>query len=129
MAEARYPSGKGEVCKTFIRGFDSHPRLHQILYKIRACGILTLLCTRPVPRFPALADRFSTLSASRLRAAPAATWPTGYNAFPLFARTDGPIEHTLFQSGRQPEGELNGKSIAKAMRVSVGNLRKFKEPL
>ena len=25
--EARYPSGKGEVCKTFIRGFDSHPRL------------------------------------------------------------------------------------------------------
>jgi hypothetical protein len=30
MAEARYPSGKGEVCKTFIRGFDSHPRLHQI---------------------------------------------------------------------------------------------------
>ena len=28
--EARYPSGKGEVCKTFMRGFDSHPRLHQI---------------------------------------------------------------------------------------------------
>ena len=25
---ARYPSGKGEVCKTFIREFDSHPRLH-----------------------------------------------------------------------------------------------------
>ncbi len=25
--EARYPSGKGEVCKTFTRGFDSHPRL------------------------------------------------------------------------------------------------------
>src|SRR5271157_6209786 len=25
--EARYPSGKGEVCKTFMRGFDSHPRL------------------------------------------------------------------------------------------------------
>ena len=24
---ARYPSGKGEVCKTFTRGFDSHPRL------------------------------------------------------------------------------------------------------
>ena len=24
---ARYPSGKGEVCKTFMRGFDSHPRL------------------------------------------------------------------------------------------------------
>src|SRR5579872_6234636 len=26
---ARYPSGKGEVCKTFIRGFDSHPRLQR----------------------------------------------------------------------------------------------------
>lgn len=25
--EARYPSGKGEVCKTFIRRFDSDPRL------------------------------------------------------------------------------------------------------
>ena len=24
---ARYPSGKGEVCKTFIRRFDSDPRL------------------------------------------------------------------------------------------------------
>ena len=27
--EARYPSGKGEVCKTFMREFDSHPRLQQ----------------------------------------------------------------------------------------------------
>jgi hypothetical protein len=27
-AKARYPSGKGEVCKTFMRGFDPHPRLH-----------------------------------------------------------------------------------------------------
>jgi hypothetical protein len=26
-SKARYPSGKGEVCKTFMRGFDSHPRL------------------------------------------------------------------------------------------------------
>jgi hypothetical protein len=25
--KARYPSGKGEVCKTFMREFDSHPRL------------------------------------------------------------------------------------------------------
>jgi hypothetical protein len=30
QSRARYPSGKGEVCKTFIRGFDSHPRLQQI---------------------------------------------------------------------------------------------------
>ena len=26
--EARYPSGKGEVCKTFMRRFDPDPRLH-----------------------------------------------------------------------------------------------------
>src|SRR5450631_203649 len=25
---ARYPSGKGEVCKTFMRRFDPDPRLH-----------------------------------------------------------------------------------------------------
>jgi hypothetical protein len=25
---ARYPSGKGGVCKTFMRRFDSDPRLH-----------------------------------------------------------------------------------------------------
>jgi hypothetical protein len=30
-SSARYPSGKGEVCKTFIREFDSHPRLHSFL--------------------------------------------------------------------------------------------------
>jgi hypothetical protein len=28
--EARYPSGKGEVCKTFMRRFDSDPRLQKI---------------------------------------------------------------------------------------------------
>src|ERR1700739_3893079 len=27
MSGARYPSGKGEVCKTFMRRFDSDPRL------------------------------------------------------------------------------------------------------
>ena len=26
-SRARYPSGKGEVCKTFMRRFDSDPRL------------------------------------------------------------------------------------------------------
>jgi hypothetical protein len=30
---ARYPSGKGEVCKTFIRRFDSDPRLHILFMK------------------------------------------------------------------------------------------------
>jgi hypothetical protein len=29
-AKARYPSGKGEVCKTFMRRFDPGPRLHKI---------------------------------------------------------------------------------------------------
>jgi hypothetical protein len=27
LPEARYPSGKGEVCKTFMRRFDPDPRL------------------------------------------------------------------------------------------------------
>src|SRR5580704_3484341 len=27
---ARYPSGKGEVCKTFMRRFDSDPRLQPL---------------------------------------------------------------------------------------------------
>jgi hypothetical protein len=30
-AEARYPSGKGEVCKTFMRRFDPDPRLQTFL--------------------------------------------------------------------------------------------------
>ena len=29
-AGARYPSGKGEVCKTFMRRFDSDPRLQNL---------------------------------------------------------------------------------------------------
>ena len=29
---ARYPSGKGEVCKTFMRRFDSDPRLQNFRY-------------------------------------------------------------------------------------------------
>ena len=28
---ARYPSGKGEVCKTFMRRFDSDPRLQSFI--------------------------------------------------------------------------------------------------
>jgi hypothetical protein len=38
ILEARYPSGKGEVCKTFMRGFDSHPRL-QIPYRFFQSGV------------------------------------------------------------------------------------------
>ena len=30
-AKARYPSGKGEVCKTFMRRFDPDPRLQHFL--------------------------------------------------------------------------------------------------
>jgi hypothetical protein len=30
MFRARYPSGKGEVCKTFMRRFDSDPRLQTL---------------------------------------------------------------------------------------------------
>ena len=29
-AKARYPSGKGEVCKTFMRRFDPGPRLQYL---------------------------------------------------------------------------------------------------
>ena len=29
-AKARYPSGKGEVCKTFMRRFDPGPRLQHL---------------------------------------------------------------------------------------------------
>ena len=43
---ARYPSGKGEVCKTFIRRFDSDPRL-QIYPHIPP---LTLVFGHPVWR-------------------------------------------------------------------------------
>ena len=35
-AEARYPSGKGEVCKTFMRRFDPDPRLQNFLFRIKA---------------------------------------------------------------------------------------------
>src|SRR5271163_1913315 len=78
-AEARYPSGKGEVCKTFIRGFDSHPRLHQIPQRnkrLRHCLFLVYPPCTLESQFPARADRFSTLSASLLRVVPAEISPT-----------------------------------------------------
>jgi hypothetical protein len=34
---ARYPSGKGEVCKTFMRRFDSDPRLHPRMRTSSGC--------------------------------------------------------------------------------------------
>ena len=37
--EARYPSGKGEVCKTFMRRFDPDPRLQN--YPLQnQCGFM-----------------------------------------------------------------------------------------
>jgi hypothetical protein len=45
-AGARYPSGKGEVCKTFMRRFDSDPRL-QTFPRIKSTFIATfILCLR-----------------------------------------------------------------------------------
>ena len=56
-APARYPSGKGEVCKTFIRGFDSHPRLQSIAVKHHELILLLFSPPRnkkPRGRFPCL---------------------------------------------------------------------------
>ena len=44
-AKARYPSGKGEVCKTFMRRFDPGPRLQFFPDKInyfRSLGMFSL---------------------------------------------------------------------------------------
>jgi hypothetical protein len=44
-AKARYPSGKGEVCKTFMRRFDPDPRL-QFFQWIPNNGLLEARCLR-----------------------------------------------------------------------------------
>ncbi len=36
ISRARYPSGKGEVCKTFMRRFDPDPRLQHINYILKS---------------------------------------------------------------------------------------------
>ena len=33
LVRARYPSGKGEVCKTFMRRFDPDPRLQSSQFR------------------------------------------------------------------------------------------------
>ena len=48
VPKARYPSGKGEVCKTFMRRFDPDPRL-QIFNKIEALQVGGLLRCSVVP--------------------------------------------------------------------------------
>ena len=45
---ARYPSGKGEVCKTFIRRFDSDPRLH-FIHRVMDRSRLPLRSLQRVP--------------------------------------------------------------------------------
>ena len=48
VPRARYPSGKGEVCKTFMRRFDPDPRLHsnpqqrRHLSRVAFCFVLNL---------------------------------------------------------------------------------------
>ena len=47
--EARYPSGKGEVCKTFMRRFDPDPRLQNISSQtIDLQGGAIVLCQKRV---------------------------------------------------------------------------------
>src|ERR1700733_1337740 len=46
-AGARYPSGKGEVCKTFMRRFDSDPRLQSSLsYSQHSTTFAAVTCPR-----------------------------------------------------------------------------------
>jgi hypothetical protein len=47
FSEARYPSGKGEVCKTFMRGFDSHPRLQSIRLSLQSVHARDIGVCRP----------------------------------------------------------------------------------
>ncbi len=44
LNEARYPSGKGEVCKTFMRRFDPDPRLQIFLLKIKQLRARPKIC-------------------------------------------------------------------------------------
>ena len=50
--EARYPSGKGEVCKTFMRRFDSDPRLQRFNHYCQSQ--LDSRCQDPVAACPAV---------------------------------------------------------------------------
>ena len=45
---ARYPSGKGEVCKTFMRRFDSDPRLQKLCLLNQHKQRVFLLVTKDV---------------------------------------------------------------------------------
>jgi hypothetical protein len=89
------------------------------LYKIRACGILTLLCTRPVPRFLGFLrsrivfPRFPQVGFELLlpRLGPPAIMLFRYSHGLMANRTD------TFQSGRQPEGAQRQKYRESDARV------------
>ena len=46
--EARYPSGKGEVCKTFMRRFDPDPRLQHLLSDLERLIKVDFLPWQPI---------------------------------------------------------------------------------
>jgi hypothetical protein len=57
--QARYPSGKGEVCKTFMRRFDPDPRLQSFQLFSHRDGVMVFvpcgeICGDPPPRAPKL---------------------------------------------------------------------------
>ena len=82
-AEARYPSGKGEVCKTFMRRFDSDPRLHNYIDRTsissgvfdalqKGSGFVLVLCYGPssikgTARFVTSHERLAPRAASGTR--------------------------------------------------------------
>ena len=47
FGRARYPSGKGEVCKTFMRRFDSDPRLQHKAHKDETAAPISLAHIQP----------------------------------------------------------------------------------
>ena len=48
LPRARYPSGKGEVCKTFMRRFDPDPRLQNFPQSVFDSTAMILLQRRGV---------------------------------------------------------------------------------
>ena len=57
---ARYPSGKGEVCKTFMRRFDSDPRLHSFHPAFSTPKIKLVIPKRAAQRNPLSANATTT---------------------------------------------------------------------
>src|SRR5262249_52124063 len=61
--EARYPSGKGEVCKTFMRRFDSDPRLQPfVLLNHSTRDVQHRRCSRNCSSRPSVGGAFQLTS-------------------------------------------------------------------